>query len=144
VLEMEACWPSGVVLRGRAPNRPVLRWLKTVVVSDREKARLIASGGDQEDVPEAPGRGIRGGRALLRRRKHKPRWHRKRGVWLFSRDEPGGRPGYWPGGARREGGVSLVCGSGTELEKASVDTATGVAGLQGRERERAEADTRRH
>ena len=39
VLEMEACWPSGVVLRGRAPNRPVLRWLKTVVVSDREKAR---------------------------------------------------------------------------------------------------------
>jgi hypothetical protein len=31
----------------------VLRWLKTVVVSGREKARLIASGGDQEDVPEA-------------------------------------------------------------------------------------------
>ena len=53
VLEMEACWPSGVVLRGRAPNRPVLRWLKTVVVSDREKAHLIASGGDQEDVPES-------------------------------------------------------------------------------------------
>jgi hypothetical protein len=63
---------------------------------------------------------------------------------VFSRDEPGGRPGYWPGGARREGGVSLVCGSGTEREKAGVDTATGVAGLQGRERERAEADTRRH
>jgi hypothetical protein len=69
VLEMEACWPSGVVLRGRAPNHPVLRWLKTVVVSDREKARLIASGGDQEDVPEALGPGgSRGGRALLRRR----------------------------------------------------------------------------
>ena len=50
---MEALWPSGVALRGEAPNRPVLRWLKTVVVSDREKARLIASGGDQEDVPEA-------------------------------------------------------------------------------------------
>jgi hypothetical protein len=33
----------------------VLRWLKTVVVSDREKARLIASGWDQEDVPEALG-----------------------------------------------------------------------------------------
>jgi len=69
VLEMEACWPSGVVLRGRAPNHPVLRWLKTVVVSDREKARLIASGGDQEDVPEALGRGDLVGRALLRRRK---------------------------------------------------------------------------
>jgi hypothetical protein len=61
----------------------------------------------------------------------------------LSRDEPGGRPGYWPGGARREGGVSLVCGSGTEREKAGVATAAGVAGLQGRARERAEADTRR-
>jgi hypothetical protein len=46
VLGMEACWPSGVVVRGRAPNRPVLCWLRTVVVSDGEKARLIASGGD--------------------------------------------------------------------------------------------------
>jgi hypothetical protein len=72
------------------------------------------------------------------------RWHRKRGIWVFSRDELGGRPEYWPGGARREGGVSLVCGSGTEREKASDDTATGAAGLQGRERERAEAESRRH
>jgi hypothetical protein len=31
----------------------MLRWLKTAVVSDPEKARVIASGGDQEDVPEA-------------------------------------------------------------------------------------------
>ena len=53
VREMEACWPSGVALRGEASNHPVLRWLKTVVVSDREKARLDASGGDQEDVPES-------------------------------------------------------------------------------------------
>ncbi len=37
---MEDGWPSGVGLRGQAPNHPVLRWLKTVVVSDREKARL--------------------------------------------------------------------------------------------------------
>ncbi len=50
---MEDCWPSGAGLRGQAPNHPVLRWLKTVVVSDREKARLIASGRDQEDVPGA-------------------------------------------------------------------------------------------
>ena len=48
-------WPFGVGLRGQASNHPVLRWLKTVVVSDREKARLDVSGGDQEDVPEAPG-----------------------------------------------------------------------------------------
>jgi hypothetical protein len=41
----------------------------------------------------------------------------------------------WPGGARRGGGVSLVCGSYTEPEKASVDTATRVVGLQDRESE---------
>jgi hypothetical protein len=60
VPEMEACWPSSVVLRGRALNRPVLRWLKTVVVSDRGEGVLDASGGDQEDVPEAPGLGFSG------------------------------------------------------------------------------------
>jgi len=49
---MEDDWPSGVGLRGQAPNRPVLRWLKTVVVSDREKAHVIASGGGRGDVPE--------------------------------------------------------------------------------------------
>ena len=48
MLEMEACWPSGVVLRGKALNRPVLRWLKTVVVSDEEKALIEASGRDRE------------------------------------------------------------------------------------------------
>jgi hypothetical protein len=41
--------PSGVALRGEAPNHLMLRWLKTVVVSDEEKASLEASGGDQED-----------------------------------------------------------------------------------------------
>jgi hypothetical protein len=52
-------------------------------------------------------------------------------------DEPGGCPVFWLGGVRRIGGVSLVCGSRTEREKASVDVAAGVVGLQGRERERA-------
>ena len=42
-------WPFGVALRGEASNRLVLRWLKTVVVSDRGKGALEASGGDQED-----------------------------------------------------------------------------------------------
>ena len=40
-------WPFGVALRGEASNRLMLRWLKTVVVSDEEKARE-ASGGDRE------------------------------------------------------------------------------------------------
>ena len=37
----------------------------------------------------------------------------------------------WPGGVRRGGGVSLVCGSCTEHEKASVDTAGRSLGLVG-------------
>ena len=53
MLEMEACWPFSVVLGGRVLNHLVLRWLKTVVVSDRGKGVLDASGGDQEDVPES-------------------------------------------------------------------------------------------
>ena len=41
--------PFGAALRGEASNRLMLRWLKTVVVSDTEKAHSIASGEDQED-----------------------------------------------------------------------------------------------
>jgi len=43
------CWPSGAALWGEASNHLMLRWLKTVVVSDEEKAPGEASGGDQED-----------------------------------------------------------------------------------------------
>jgi hypothetical protein len=36
---MKGLWPFGVALRGVASsNRLMLRWLKTVVVSDEEKA----------------------------------------------------------------------------------------------------------
>ena len=35
-----------------APNRLMLRWLKTVVVSDEEKALVKASGGDREGERE--------------------------------------------------------------------------------------------
>jgi hypothetical protein len=68
VPEMEACWPSGVALRGEAPNHPVLRWLKTVVVSDRGEGALDASGGDREDVPESARSGDRCGGAPMKRR----------------------------------------------------------------------------
>jgi len=49
---MEVVWPSGVALRGEASNRHLLRWLKTVVVSEVEKAPVTASDGDQEDERE--------------------------------------------------------------------------------------------
>ena len=142
---MEACWPSGVVLRGMASNHRMLRWLKTVVVSDPEKARLTRQVGTRKTFQKAPGL-FSGWACAVEASLAKLRWHQKRGVWLFSCDEPGGRPDDWPGGARREGGVSLVCGSGTEREKASVES--GRPGLRvsstGGERERADGGYRRH
>ena len=46
---MMKVWPFGAALRGEAPNHHMLRWLKTVVVSDEEKAPEEVSGGDRED-----------------------------------------------------------------------------------------------
>ena len=137
---MEDCWPSSVGLRGQALNHPVLRWLKTVVVSDRDKAR-------RDRVRWGPGRRTssvrrgRPGRASLLKHRNGVRRHRNRGSSEYPRDEPGGRPVYWPGGVRCRGGVSPVCGSCTEREKASVDTVGRSRGQSppGRERERAEA-----
>jgi hypothetical protein len=40
--------PFGVALRGEASNRPLLRWLNTIVVSDVGKGALDVSGRDQE------------------------------------------------------------------------------------------------
>jgi hypothetical protein len=45
---MEDCWPSGTVLWGMVSNRHMLRWLKTVVVSDVEKAHLRRQVGSRE------------------------------------------------------------------------------------------------
>jgi len=41
---------------------------------------------------------------------------------MRSRDKPGGRPVYWPGGVRHEGGASLFCGFCMERGKAGSDT----------------------
>jgi hypothetical protein len=48
VQEMEVGWPSGVALRGETPNRPMLRWLKTVVVNDGEKAHSTGQVGTRK------------------------------------------------------------------------------------------------
>jgi hypothetical protein len=42
-------WPFGVAGRTEASNHHMPRWLKTVVVSDVEKASTEVSGRDQED-----------------------------------------------------------------------------------------------
>ena len=42
---MKVSWPFGVALRREASSRLMLRWLKTVVVSDEEKARVTGQAG---------------------------------------------------------------------------------------------------
>ena len=48
-------WPFGVALRGEAPNRRVLRLLKTVVVSDTEKAQVMRQVGIRKTVRSLEG-----------------------------------------------------------------------------------------
>jgi hypothetical protein len=50
--KMKDLWPFEVALRGEASNHLMLRWLKTVVVSDEEKALSKASGRDREGERE--------------------------------------------------------------------------------------------
>ena len=70
--------PFGVALRGEASNRPLLHWLKTVVVSDAGKGALDVSGRDQEDDG--------------RRRVETYKDDIETGVSFRSREEPGGCP----------------------------------------------------
>ncbi len=43
-------WPFGAALRGEASNHLMLRWLKTVVVSDTEKAHVMRQVGIRKTV----------------------------------------------------------------------------------------------
>lgn len=43
-------WPFGTALRREVSNHRVLRWLKTVVVSDAEKAHLMRQVGIRKTV----------------------------------------------------------------------------------------------
>src|SRR5260221_13845706 len=45
VRKMGNCWLPGVAMRGEASSRLMLRWLKTVGVSDEEKARVTGQAG---------------------------------------------------------------------------------------------------
>ena len=47
---MGDCWPSGIVLWGMVSNHLMLRWLKTVVVSDVEKAHRMRQVGVRETI----------------------------------------------------------------------------------------------
>ena len=90
--------PFGVALRGEASNRPLLHWLKTVVVSDVGKGALDVSGGIRKtmavDVSKrtrmtskpgfhfGPGKSLAGARLLARRC---PAWRPREPGLLLSR-----------------------------------------------------------
>ena len=75
-------WPFGAALRGEAPNHRVLRWLKTVVVSNTEKAHEMR----QVGIGKA-----NASESLLKCR-YWIRWHQNRGESGVLREEPGGCP----------------------------------------------------
>jgi hypothetical protein len=51
---MKGLWLFGVALRGEASNHRVLRWLKTVVVSDPEEAPLRCQVGTRKASVSEP------------------------------------------------------------------------------------------
>jgi hypothetical protein len=51
---MKVSWPFGVALRGEASNHRMLRWLKTVVVSDAEKAHVMRQVGIRKASASEP------------------------------------------------------------------------------------------
>ena len=141
--EMEACWPSSVGLRGQALNRP-----GAALAEDRRGERPGRRRGVMRQVGtrktfQKRSRGVSGWACAVEASISRSVGIEIGGPEFFSRDEPGGCPCYWPGGARRRGGVILVCGSCTEREKASVENRkSGARRAPGsRERERAEAET---
>jgi hypothetical protein len=106
-------WPFGVARRRVASNHLMLRWLKTVVVSDEEKASVRRQVGIRK---------TNASESLLTCRKDlkttsEPGCHLNPGISLA------GVPLFWPGGVRHADDVSLICGFRVELGKACSETA---------------------
>jgi hypothetical protein len=98
---------------GVVPNHLMLHWLKTVVVSDEEKAPVVRG---QVGIGKAS--------ASEPLRKCRERLGDIRtGATLRPWDESGGCGEYWPGGVRHVGGASPICGLCMERGKAGADTA---------------------
>ena len=97
-------WPFGVALRGEAPNRLMLRWLKTVVVSDEEKAHQMRQVGIRKASESEP----------LSKCRNQIRWHRNWGAWGCSRTSLAGArvlARRCPAWRRREPGLRLPRGT---------------------------------
>ena len=74
-------WPFGAALRGEVSNRLMLRWLKTVVVSDEEKVHVMRQVGIGKTSVSEP---------LVKRRVRMN--DIETGEYQGFRDEPGGCP----------------------------------------------------
>jgi len=83
-------WPSSVGLRGRALNHPLLRWLKTVVVSEREKAHEMRQVGSRKTCQKRLAGVTRSG--VVVEASKLVRWCQNQGSSIFPWDKPGGRP----------------------------------------------------
>src|SRR5437016_1264043 len=109
---MKVLWPFGVALRGEASSH-----LDTALAEDRcgKRSRRRRRESRQAGIRKASE-----SKPLMKRRKI-VRWHQNRDRCITS-----GRawrvPVYWPGGVRREGGASLICGYYTKRGKARADT----------------------
>ena len=86
----------------------MLRWLKTVVVSDVEKAPVECQVGTRKMSEPEPLLTCRDVQTRHRNRGHAPGCGSR--TWRV--------PDDWPGGVRHTGGMSLVCGSRMEHGKA--------------------------
>jgi hypothetical protein len=143
--EMEDCWPSGVGPAGVGAKPPC-----AALAEDRRGERsgrrrgLISSGGDQEDVPESSGPGLCPGRALS--------FEASKPVETTSKPRSGSVLGMSLAAARVAGQVvsgveaasSWSAALAWNVRKRASKQSSGVAGPKGRERERAEAEHRRH
>jgi hypothetical protein len=101
---MKDLWPFGVALRGEASNHLMLRWLKTVVVSDEEKAHWMRQVGTRKASESEP----------LSKCRNQIRWHRNWGAWgCFRTSLAGARllARWCPAWRRREPGLRLSRGT---------------------------------
>jgi hypothetical protein len=101
---MKDLWPFGVALRGEASNHLMLRWLKTVVVSDEEKAHKMRQVGTRKASESEP----------LSKCRNQIRWHRNWGAWgCFRTSLAGARllARRCPAWRRREPGLRLLRGT---------------------------------
>jgi hypothetical protein len=88
---MEDCWPSSVALRGETLNHPMLRRLKTVVVSDGEKAHEMCQVGTRKTCQSVL-LGLCAWRGVVVEASKIVRRHRNWGYRLALGTEPGGCP----------------------------------------------------